>query len=77
MAAGVQARHEANPPQPDIVADPACPIAKHIAMLLPNLAGGGAERVSLTLAGALAHRGMQVDLVLGRKRGELPPDEED
>ncbi|HET7663227.1 MAG TPA: glycosyltransferase [Rhodanobacteraceae bacterium] len=42
-----------------------------IAVLLPNLAGGGAERVALMLAGAFVRAGVAVDLVLGRAQGEL------
>jgi glycosyltransferase involved in cell wall biosynthesis len=40
-----------------------------IAMLLPSLEGGGAERVMTTLAGALAERGFQVAMVLFRAVG--------
>lgn len=40
-----------------------------IGMVLPDLAGGGAERVVLTLAGALLERGFPVDLVLLRLSG--------
>lgn len=36
----------------------------HIALVLPNLAGGGAERSLLTVAGGLIERGHNVDLVL-------------
>lgn len=42
-----------------------------IAFLIPNLAGGGAERVALTLARAFADRGHDVDLLVMEKRGEL------
>lgn len=42
-----------------------------IAFLIPNLVGGGAERVALTLVGEFAARGHEVDLVLMEKRGEL------
>jgi glycosyltransferase involved in cell wall biosynthesis len=42
----------------------------HLAFFLRSLAGGGgAERATLTLAGALAERGQRVDLVLGHARG--------
>ena len=37
---------------------------KTIVLLLPNLAGGGAERIVLTLASALQNEGHQVHLVL-------------
>lgn len=40
-----------------------------IGMVLPDLAGGGAERTVLTLAGALLERGYPVDLVLRRLNG--------
>ena len=40
-----------------------------IGMVLPDLGGGGAERVVLTLAGALVERGYSVDLVLLRLSG--------
>jgi glycosyltransferase involved in cell wall biosynthesis len=36
----------------------------HVALFLPSLAGGGAERVMLLLAGAFAARGLTVDLVV-------------
>lgn len=42
-----------------------------IAFLIPNLGGGGAERVALTLTGAFAERGHDVDLLVMEKRGEL------
>ena len=44
---------------------------RKIAILLPNLEGGGAERVSITLATAFRARGYQVDFVLAQARGEL------
>ncbi|MEY6432695.1 glycosyltransferase [Thioalkalicoccus limnaeus] len=40
-----------------------------IALFLPSLAGGGAERMMLNLAGGLAARGRPVDLVLARASG--------
>ena len=43
----------------------------HIAMFLPSLVGGGAERVFLTLAGSFAQAGISVDLVLAGAYGEL------
>ncbi len=36
----------------------------HIAMVIPSLAGGGAERTALRIAGGLAARGHDLDLVL-------------
>lgn len=50
----------------------------HLAFVLPSLAGGGAERVILSLAASLLERGYRIDLVLGRLRGpyraDLPRD---
>lgn len=43
--------------------------APDVAILLPDLAGGGAERSMLLLAEALARRGRAVDLVLERLKG--------
>lgn len=43
--------------------------APHVALLLPSLAGGGAERSMATLASALAARGVAVSLWLGRAEG--------
>lgn len=40
-----------------------------IALFLPSLRGGGAERVMLTLAGGIAMRGVPVDLVLAQAVG--------
>jgi len=40
-----------------------------ILLFLPSLAGGGAERVMVTLANGFAHRGHAVDLVLARAEG--------
>ncbi|SHF32637.1 Glycosyltransferase involved in cell wall bisynthesis [Lampropedia hyalina DSM 16112] len=41
----------------------------HIAVYLPSLRGGGAERVMVTLANGFAARGHQVDLVLVQAEG--------
>jgi len=41
----------------------------HIALFLPNLGGGGAERVFTNLANAFAEKGMVVDFVLGKAEG--------
>jgi glycosyltransferase involved in cell wall biosynthesis len=49
--------------------DPAGRPAPDVAILLPDLAGGGAERSMLLLAEALARRGHAVDLVLERLKG--------
>ena len=40
----------------------------HIAFVIPDLAGGGAERGALGLAGGLIGRGHRVDVVLFRAR---------
>jgi glycosyltransferase involved in cell wall biosynthesis len=44
---------------------------KHLAIVLPSLQGGGAERVSLSLAEEFIERGFQASFVLMRKDGEL------
>ena len=48
----------------------------HIAMVIPSLAGGGAERTVLSLAGGMVARGHNVDLVLFMPRlaysGQVP-----
>ena len=44
-----------------------------IDILLPDLRGGGAERVCLNLANEFASRGLQVRMVLMRAEGELLP----
>lgn len=43
----------------------------HVAILLPDLQGGGAERVCINLANAFVGRGWKVDMVLMRAHGEL------
>ncbi|WP_417910629.1 glycosyltransferase [Candidatus Electronema sp. PJ] len=52
---------------------PAEPRKPVIALLLPNLAGGGAERANLYLAQEFLARGYEVDLVLMQRKGELLP----
>lgn len=42
-----------------------------LSLLLPNLAGGGAERVSIDLAHEFARAGHEVEFVLMQARGEL------
>lgn len=42
---------------------------RHLALFLPALAGGGAERVMISIAGALAREGWAVDLVLVKAKG--------
>lgn len=47
---------------------------KRIAVFLPSLAGGGAERVMVTLANGFATRGVPVDLVVVAAEGAYLPD---
>ena len=42
-----------------------------ISMLLPDLRGGGAERVAIDLANAFVRRGFSVDMILMRAEGDL------
>jgi glycosyltransferase involved in cell wall biosynthesis len=44
-----------------------------VALFLPSLAGGGAERVVLNLAAGLAQRGVRTDLVLASAEGPYLP----
>jgi glycosyltransferase involved in cell wall biosynthesis len=50
---------------------------QRVALFLPNLGGGGAERVMVNLARGFADRGLSVDLVLLKAEGvylsEVPP----
>jgi glycosyltransferase involved in cell wall biosynthesis len=50
---------------------PAPGAGRRIALLLPNLAGGGAEACMLRTADALLRRGFRVDLVLCERTGPL------
>ena len=54
------------------------PAGGRVGILLPHLAGGGAERKALTIASGLIRRGYEVDLVLRDLvcdyPGEVPPD---
>jgi glycosyltransferase involved in cell wall biosynthesis len=45
-----------------------------IALFMPSLAGGGAERVMLTLGRAFVSRGLRVDLLVLQAEGELLDD---
>lgn len=51
---------------------------RYVAILLPSLAGGGAERVAVNLANSFAQRGYTVDMVLmsatGKFMGDLRPE---
>jgi glycosyltransferase involved in cell wall biosynthesis len=47
--------------------------AKRVAICLPDMGGGGAERVALEIIRELLEAGHKVDLVLVRARGELLP----
>ena len=51
------------------MADPTA--AKRVAFFLPDLGGGGAERVALASMTDLVERGHQVDLVLVKAKGDL------
>ena len=44
-------------------------VATRISLFVPNLAGGGAERMMVNLAGGLADAGIPVDLVLATASG--------
>jgi len=44
-------------------------MTKHIAIFIPSLRGGGAERVMVTLANGFAARGFRTDLVLAQAVG--------
>lgn len=46
---------------------------RRVALFLPDLRGGGAERVALALAEALLGEGCRVDLLVVRREGELLP----
>jgi len=48
--------------------------AQHLAFLIPTGAGGGVQRVMMTLAKEIAARGRQVDLVVGRAEGPFIED---
>lgn len=45
-----------------------------IAVFVPSLTGGGAERTAIAIGKALAARGLHVDLVVSNARGELRDD---
>jgi glycosyltransferase involved in cell wall biosynthesis len=49
------------------------PTVRRLAFLLPDMGGGGAERVALTLIEHFLARGCAVDLLLMRATGELLP----
>lgn len=42
---------------------------EHVALFIPSLSGGGAQRVAVTLAREFTNRGLTVDLILARKSG--------
>lgn len=50
---------------------PSVQARRPVAFLLPSLAGGGGERVTLALAREVAARGLPVDLVVGQASGAL------
>ncbi len=47
------------------------PVRTDVALLVPSYAGGGAERVAIFVARALAQAGMQVDFVVACAKGPL------
>jgi glycosyltransferase involved in cell wall biosynthesis len=47
------------------------PAIAHLAILLPDLSGGGAERMAIVLANAAASRGIRTSLLLLRAAGPL------
>ncbi len=49
-------------------------IEAHIALFLPSLGGGGAERVVLRIANELAGQGVPIDLVLAQATGDYMDD---
>ena len=51
--------------------DPSTADRPDLALFIPSYSGGGAERVALFVAQALADAGMRVDLVVACGRGEL------
>jgi glycosyltransferase involved in cell wall biosynthesis len=50
------------------------PRSRHIAMIWPDLRGGGAERVAVNLANGFVQRGYSVDMVLLSAKGEFLTD---
>ena len=62
---------EASPAPSDETGAPAPGAGRRIALLLPNLAGGGAEACMLRTTDALLRRGFRVDLVLCERTGPL------
>jgi glycosyltransferase involved in cell wall biosynthesis len=48
--------------------------SRHIALFLPSLGGGGAERVTVTLANEFAKKGLKVDLLLAQAVGHYRKD---
>ena len=46
---------------------------RHVAIFLPNLGGGGAERVALASAADLVRKGHRVDMVLVDAKGDFLP----
>lgn len=57
---------------------PPAPKTTDVSLFVPNMDGGGAERVMLQLAQGLAQKGLKVDLVLARAEGaylsKVPPE---
>lgn len=51
----------------------AVPVKQRLALFLPNLGGGGAERVALAMIQGFVNQGYAVDLVLVQRKGVLLP----
>jgi glycosyltransferase involved in cell wall biosynthesis len=49
-------------------------MSRPVALFVPELRGGGAQRVTLNLAEAFIKRGLKVDLLVGRAEGPLVDD---
>ena len=49
-------------------------LGSKLAIFLPSLAGGGAERAMLNLAHGLVDHGCEVDLVLAQEKGPYLPE---
>ena len=65
-----QTKNDTRPAAPDMRSSHGELGRYRIAIFLPDLRGGGAERVMLNVASALAERGCSIDIVLAQKQGE-------
>ena len=72
MSAASSTRLAAAAPAPARQPEPAAPgVGRRIALLLPNLAGGGVEACTVRTAAVLLRRGFRLDLVLCERTGPL------